>query len=554
MALSLDELVKKLATNRLTRAEVDEILKLPEYAAAISKARSNLNKPEIFDKVISHGLERGDFRGIFTNISAGLPDETRNKLQTAILSADFAGETAEQIIKKAKEQVVAASFPVKVEVDDIAKNKLVTAYKAAYRDLQLQLETSTDFSASRRRALMTDLKQKLNALGVQTDEWIKQNLPDSYAQGANDALHQLNFIGAGQKVGYTFNRVHQDMVSVLVSDTQKSFGDALTAFYKSTQNLLDQATKDEIKARLAGNIIKGEDRRQIKKDIISAFYEKGISSLTDKSGKSWELDHYADMLVRTKIVEARNTGMQNKMIENGYDLVQVSSHGADDVCGDWEGKVLSMTGKTPGYPTVADATAAGLFHPNCRHAINVIVPELQQKIRAYETVETDQKKTFKENKPAEPVTKWQAAMTEDQAKEFTKDSVIQEEVYHGTSVKNAESLKKEGFNVSRSDPLSTFGPGAYFTNEYGKAEYHSPVDGTVLPARLNVNRMKTFTFKDFEEEVLFYNRLTGDYETAVQAFTNTLSSKYDAIEIVDGRGFSTYLVYRPESIVLIDKK
>src|SRR5690606_18083284 len=32
-------------------------------------------------------------------------------------------------------------------------------------------------------------------------------------------------------------------------------------------------------------------------------------------------------------------------------------------CRPWEGKVLSLTGRTPGYSTVAEARAAGLFHP-----------------------------------------------------------------------------------------------------------------------------------------------------------------------------------------------
>jgi hypothetical protein len=71
------------------------------------------------------------------------------------------------------------------------------------------------------------------------------------------------------------------------------------------------------------------------------------------------------------------------MAENDYDLVQVSAHGATDVCGAWEGKILSATGATPGYDTVADAEADGLFHPNCRHAINVLIPSLARQTQAY---------------------------------------------------------------------------------------------------------------------------------------------------------------------------
>jgi hypothetical protein len=83
-------------------------------------------------------------------------------------------------------------------------------------------------------------------------------------------------------------------------------------------------------------------------------------------------------------VEARNRGLLNRVLENGFDLVQVSSHLTScNQCAPWEGQILSMTGETAGYPTVAEAEAGGLFHPNCRHAINTINPSLANKTKSY---------------------------------------------------------------------------------------------------------------------------------------------------------------------------
>ena len=61
----------------------------------------------------------------------------------------------------------------------------------------------------------------------------------------------------------------------------------------------------------------------------------------------------------------------------------------------WQGKVLSITGKTKGYPTLEEAKAAGLFHPNCRHAYGLHIdldkeieePEIE--LEAGETTETE---------------------------------------------------------------------------------------------------------------------------------------------------------------------
>jgi len=71
------------------------------------------------------------------------------------------------------------------------------------------------------------------------------------------------------------------------------------------------------------------------------------------------------------------------MVENDFDLVQVSAHGGCDLCAPWEGAILSISGDTPGYPTVDEAEASGLFHPNCKHAINTLIPDLAAATDAY---------------------------------------------------------------------------------------------------------------------------------------------------------------------------
>lgn len=52
----------------------------------------------------------------------------------------------------------------------------------------------------------------------------------------------------------------------------------------------------------------------------------------------------------------------------GMELVAViGPRDKDDPCLDWVGAVLSVSGTTRGFPTVAQAIADGLFHPGCRH-------------------------------------------------------------------------------------------------------------------------------------------------------------------------------------------
>jgi hypothetical protein len=150
-----------------------------------------------------------------------------------------------------------------------------------------------------------------------------------------------------------------------------------------------QAVKREITERLALGRISGATKQEIVEEIKRVIRLNGIEALKDRSGKSWTLDRYAEMLLKTKFVESRNRGFANRMAENGYDLVQVSDHGGEcDLCSPWGGRILSLRGETKGFPTLAEAESSGLFHPNCKHGINAIIPELAEKTRAYYSKET----------------------------------------------------------------------------------------------------------------------------------------------------------------------
>jgi len=110
----------------------------------------------------------------------------------------------------------------------------------------------------------------------------------------------------------------------------------------------------------------------------------------------WNMRTYTEMVARTTTMEAHLQGTANRLVEQGHDLIKVSTHrGACPLCEPWQGKVLSITGKTKGYPTLEDAKAAKLFHPRCRHAYGLYIdldkeieePEIG--LEAGETTETE---------------------------------------------------------------------------------------------------------------------------------------------------------------------
>ena len=100
---------------------------------------------------------------------------------------------------------------------------------------------------------------------------------------------------------------------------------------------------------------------------------------TDKAGKKWDGKVYLDMLTHTVMSQAQISAYTNTLTNEGHDLVKIPQNGAKDACRNWEGKILSLTGATPGFPTLAEAKASGeIFHPRCRHRIVAYDPEIDE--------------------------------------------------------------------------------------------------------------------------------------------------------------------------------
>ncbi|TIH33687.1 phage minor capsid protein [Subtercola vilae] len=98
---------------------------------------------------------------------------------------------------------------------------------------------------------------------------------------------------------------------------------------------------------------------------------KGVEGFTDSRGRNWSLSAYVEMAVRTASQRAYNVSHLDRMQQAGVQYFTVSDDGHPcPLCAPWQGEIL-----TAGAPdeiaasTIEEATAAGLFHPNCRHIL-----------------------------------------------------------------------------------------------------------------------------------------------------------------------------------------
>lgn len=271
---------------------------------------------------------------------------------------------------------------------------LIDLYKAAYIEIVATIETATEAGKIRKARTMAQINKILTGLGVDVKAWVDSEIPKYYLDGSNSALNDLRELGVDIDAS-SMSLINKEAIATLVDETSLAFAQGITGISRSANQILSNAIKQQINSTIALGQLTGETRKIIAQQVVQDLRQNGLTAIVDRRGVQWTFDRYADMLVRTKAVEARNIGMQNRMLQNGYDLVQVTNHNSvHRECAKYEGKILSLTGKTPvgtdlggGYKVFATydkAKADGIFHPNCQHGINPFSPSLAAKTKAYD--------------------------------------------------------------------------------------------------------------------------------------------------------------------------
>ncbi len=195
------------------------------------------------------------------------------------------------------------------------------------------------------------------------DPAIADIVAQAYDQGGGDAAKQLvdaNLTDLGADVAFTRGNAVRAFAAATV--------DALDATHYQVLRSAMDAYRNVI-AETASQVLTGvQTRRQATQVALNRFADRGIAGFTDKAGRRWDIASYAEMAVRTSTANASRQGHADKLIANDADLVIVSDSPENcPLCGIWENRVLSLTGKTPGYPTLEDAKSEGLYHQNCTH-------------------------------------------------------------------------------------------------------------------------------------------------------------------------------------------
>ena len=213
------------------------------------------------------------------------------------------------------------------------------------------------------KAILKDLRKGSAKLG-------ETLIKTAYRTGVKEADIALRT--AGLEIVKNVGIVHDRSVKILSEAISNRFSDVAGVIGRRVDDVFRTVQLDAASGSVMGYETVKDAAHRLRTDLVA----KGLTSFRDAGGKVWDLRNYADMAAVTVTTQARNRGTWNEYAAHGEDLVIVSTHPMScPKCQPWQGVVLSITGNTPGYATIQDAEADGLWHPRCRHATALYVPE-----------------------------------------------------------------------------------------------------------------------------------------------------------------------------------
>ena len=213
------------------------------------------------------------------------------------------------------------------------------------------------------QAILTDLNKG-------SKDWCEKAIPQVYTGGMELASKELK--KAHINVASGFGAIHQQAGQVLADNAFGRFKDVSDFIGRRTDDIYRTVALESVRGTVAGY----KTWQNVAESHRKKLAEEGITGFKDKAGKQWNMRTYAEMVARTTTMEAHVQGTANRLLENGQDLIKVTTHGDScSMCTPWQGKVLSLTGKTEGYPTLEEAKSQGLFHPNCGHDFGLYIED-----------------------------------------------------------------------------------------------------------------------------------------------------------------------------------
>jgi len=263
---------------------------------------------------------------------------------------------------------------------DLVKT-LLTA-RGHIEDRMMRAARNKTFATVRRirEGIYKDIQTEYVALQGNLDEWTKRSIRKTAKVFHGLSVEDLNLMDGDKAViGFTkfskkhlddyFSRIHpfnaEKMAAVNVQMNPQ-----LTRMLDTDVRALQRATVEAFReAQVAG--MTSQERYKLLQGKVMDYADNPQSwAFIDRTGKKWSKGNYFNMLNRTVSANVARDSYNDTLISEDRDLVQIIGgvgSNSNEGCRAYDGRVVSLTGNTAGFPTLQDYIDAGGFHPNCVH-------------------------------------------------------------------------------------------------------------------------------------------------------------------------------------------
>jgi hypothetical protein len=248
---------------------------------------------------------------------------------------------------------------------------LLFYYKKASKKLaEIIATTPNNPYKNLRRKKLAQILAIIKELEIQNKEWAKKSIPNVYRKGISDTSNLLGKLPKekGFKI-FPFLGVNEKAISILSDEASLSFANTLFAIKKNAEKIVTEIQKKEMQDTIIRDTIMGETGFTTKAEIIASLRTKGIEvfrAYGPKRTRIFNLNDYADILVRSQTMRAYNSGIVARSLSAGRKFMKVSVVSPDidgfDICNEWEGKIVDLL-------DVSGKTKLPIYHPRCRHSL-----------------------------------------------------------------------------------------------------------------------------------------------------------------------------------------
>lgn len=254
---------------------------------------------------------------------------------------------------------------------DYDVKRLVKAFEQALKDVQRELDALflTDFERAQILAVEKSILNILSDMTKYGDEWATVAMTAAATEGIASAIYALGLVSTFDEAlkVVKFNTANKRLIDAAIADTQADILAVTQNIERQAKLAIRKATAEAMRYKLTRGINATQD---ISKEIRQRIVKATDVAIIDARGNRWKVGAYADMLARTKMMNAHREASINEALSEGSYYGRISRHNAKDACRKWEGKIVKLVADVPGdYPYIGDLPRNEIFHPNCRHLV-----------------------------------------------------------------------------------------------------------------------------------------------------------------------------------------